>query len=255
MQFPQHFISLAVLYTLFANLFALGADTRPLNSRVRHFINLTNGVEAIPGLLACGVRESEINYVRIQSTHCESRNYNGILENLDSTFLMSLARGNICLLYDYGSRGTGKLIGEEDEKYGIPRAYWLGVEWIRHALANVWNLPESCAEKRYVRGYNSVDHFNEQLQMIPKTLRRRLKYYRSFLVTENLHLYPIYKRTTHDSDKQFHIDVMADSMGGGLTEKVAEIDHYVSEEFLKNKMPGMALYKPEDFLGKGRASA
>ena len=86
-------------------------DVKPLKTRIRHFINLTNGVEAIPGLLACGVRESEINYVRIQSTHCESRNYNGILENLDSTFLMNLARGNICLLYDYGSRGTGKLIG------------------------------------------------------------------------------------------------------------------------------------------------
>ena len=250
-----HFVFLAVTYVLFAILCVRGVDVKPLKTRIRHFINLTNGVEAIPRLLACGVKESEINYVRIQSTHCESRNYNGILENLDSTFLMNLARGNICLLYDYGSRGTGKLIGENDEKFGIPRSYWLGVEWIRHALANIWNLSESCGEKRYVRGYNSANHFNEQVQLIPKTLRRRLKYYRSFLVTENLHLYPIYKRTLHDSNKQFHIDMMTESMGGGSPEEVAEIDSYVIDEFLKINLPEMALYRPEDFLGKGRASA
>ena len=248
-----HFTCLVALYALCLTLCVL-ANVRPLNSRLRHFINLTNGVEAIPGLLAAGVKESEINYVRIQSTHCESRNYNGILENLDSTFLMNLARGNVCLVYDYGSRGTGKLIGEDNEKFGIPRAYWLGVEWIRHALASVWNLPESHAEKRYVRGYNSVDHFNEQVQLIPKTLRRRLKYYRPFLVTDTLHLYPIYRRTVHDSNKQFHIDVMAESMGVAPIEGIAEIDRYVCEEFMKN-LPDMALYRPEDFLGKGRASA
>ena len=90
------------------------ASSSTLRKRVRHFINLTNGIEIVPKLLSNGVKEQELNYIRIQSTHCESRNYNGILESLDTTLLMNLARGNICLLYDFGSRGTGTLIGEED---------------------------------------------------------------------------------------------------------------------------------------------
>ena len=243
------------LWALTFTCLAVATTTQPLNSRLRHFINLTNGIEVVPTLIANGVKEAEINYVRIQSTHCESRNYISILENIDTNLLMNLARGNICLLYDYGSRGTGKLIGEDDEKFGIPRAYWLGVEWIRHALADIWNLPESCVERRYVRGYNSVSHFNEQVQLIPKTLRRKLKYYRPYLVTEHLHLYPIYKRTIHDSNKQFHVDLLTETMGIAPTQGVSEIDHFIMEEFIPQYVPDMALYRPQDFLGKGRASA
>ena len=52
-------------------------EDRALDSyskRVRHFINLTNGMEAIPSILENeAIPLSEINYIRIQSTHCESR--------------------------------------------------------------------------------------------------------------------------------------------------------------------------------------
>lgn len=33
---------------------------------------------------------------------------------------MNLALGYVCVVYDYGSRGTGM----EDEREGIPRAFW-----------------------------------------------------------------------------------------------------------------------------------
>ena len=48
------------------------------------------------------------------------RNYEGIIENLDYNLLMSLALGYVCVIYDYGSRGNGM----EDQREGIPRAYW-----------------------------------------------------------------------------------------------------------------------------------
>jgi hypothetical protein len=59
-------------------------------------------------------------YFRLQSTHCEVRNYEGIIENLDYNLLMSLALGYVCVVYDYGSRGNGM----DDEREGIPRAFW-----------------------------------------------------------------------------------------------------------------------------------
>lgn len=241
--------------------FAASTAVPSLDKRLRHFINLTNGIEAIPQLLSSGVNENELNYIRIQSTHCESRNYNAILEGLDTTLLMNLARGNVCLLYDFGSRGTGTLIGEDDEKYGIPRAYWMGTEWIRHALASIWHLPEARLGKRYVRGYNSVDHFNEQIMLIPKVLRRRIKYFRPYVTTKHLHLYPIYKRTMEDANKQFHVDTMASSTwiakATAAEEQDAEvslIDNYIEHTFIPRHVPGMGLYRGTDFVNIGRAS-
>ena len=78
------------------------ASTTALPSDKRgsvHFINLSNGVEALPMLE--GVPTS---FVRIQSSHCEANNFNGILGGLDSTFLMYLAMGHDCYIYDFGSR-------------------------------------------------------------------------------------------------------------------------------------------------------
>jgi hypothetical protein len=245
-----------VLILLQGILFWGLAQSLVLKPGLRHFINLTNGIEVIPQLLANGVRENEINYIRLQSTHCESRNYNGIIESLDATLLMSLARGDICLLYDYGSRGTGSLIGEDDEKYGIPRAYWMGVEYIRHTLASVWNLEESGGKeatqvKRYVRGYNSGPHFDEQIAAMPKTLRRKLKYFRPYVATRHLHLYPIYRRTLHDADKQFHVDTMTSSLPS-VEIDTDTIDEYIEKEFLPSVVPDMQLYRSEDFMGLGR---
>ena len=85
-----------------------------------HFINLSNGVEALPMLE--GVPTS---FVRIQSSHCEANNFNGILGGLDSTFLMYLAMGHVCYIYDFGSR---------NKKRKAPRAVWYGITFVKYAL-------------------------------------------------------------------------------------------------------------------------
>ena len=58
-----------------------------------HFVNLSNGVEALPLL-----QGQPFAFVRIQSSHCEANNFNGILGALDSTFLMYLAMGHDCYM-------------------------------------------------------------------------------------------------------------------------------------------------------------
>lgn len=44
-----------------------------------HFINLSNGAESLPLLKQLGV---PFSFTRMQSSHCESQNFDGILSNL-----------------------------------------------------------------------------------------------------------------------------------------------------------------------------
>ena len=64
----------------------------------RHFVNLKNGVEAIPTLDALGIPH---DYLRIQSTMCEVGDMEKVLLELDATFLVSAALGYSCVVYDY----------------------------------------------------------------------------------------------------------------------------------------------------------
>ena len=99
------------------------ATTKALHPDKRgsvHFINLSNGIELLPMLQ--GIPAS---FVRIQSSHCEANNFNGILGGLDSTFLMYLAMGHDCYIYDLGSR---------NKKRKAPRAVWYGITFIKYAL-------------------------------------------------------------------------------------------------------------------------
>ena len=99
----------------------------PSTLSVRHFINLKNGVEAIPTLRAVGI--DDYAFVRIQSTLCEVGDMEKMLLELDANLLVSLALGYSCVVYDFGSR---------DKKRGVPRALWYGLEFTRFALNRYW---------------------------------------------------------------------------------------------------------------------
>jgi hypothetical protein len=79
----------------------------------RHFANLTNGLEALPGLAAAGL---PAGFVRLQSTRCEQGLLADLLADLDAGLLFALAAGIPCLVHDYGSR---------NKKRGAPRAVWM----------------------------------------------------------------------------------------------------------------------------------
>jgi hypothetical protein len=55
-----------------------------------HFLNLTNGLEALPVL-----REARLPfaYCRIQSTACEQQKFEQIINEVDANMLMALATG------------------------------------------------------------------------------------------------------------------------------------------------------------------
>ena len=75
-------------------------------SPVSHFVNLTNGLEAVPTLLALGVRDFTL--VRLTSTACEQRRHADFLREADASLLAALAAGRVALVWDTSSRERGR---------------------------------------------------------------------------------------------------------------------------------------------------
>eukprot|EP00967_Tisochrysis_lutea_P036972 scaffold44529_cov30-Tisochrysis_lutea.AAC.2 len=218
----------------------------------KHFLNLSNGVEAISGLLADEVLAESLGFCRIQSSQCEAQDFPGLLANLDHDMMLHLALGHECRVYDFGSRGAVWIDpdGHQSEKY-VPRAIWWGLEWWRYALNNVWELPNTRAP--ILRGVNVESRFREALRALPKKQRKRLKYYRAFTPTdlEEVRLLGYYAAAETDGDKAAHRRILR-SFSGLLSENIQSGKIEVRPEkfgmelydplVLSGRVPGNALY-------------
>jgi len=150
-----------------------------------HFINLTNGIEKIPDLV-------EYSFIRIQSTACEQKRWDFILQDLDHNLLMNLAMGNKCIIYDFSKKGRS-------------RALWQGVEWIKFILNIVWFGIEP---KAIVKKRNVTDYFHEQREAVSRSTIKKLKYYRKFLLTNELKCVIVGNITEHDGDYPYYTDLI-----------------------------------------------
>lgn len=194
---------------------AAGAPPRsfdPSTLDVRHFINLKNGVEAIPTLRAVGI--DDYAFVRIQSTLCEVGDMEKMLLELDANLLVSLALGYSCVVYDYGSR---------DKKRGVPRSLWYGLEFTRFALNRYWfagtGEPAEAGSTNHnhspvLRGKRVDADFRRKLSSLSKSAKKRIKYYRKFVPQEVLDTYPgvrlvgAYAATDKDDDEGFYAETL-----------------------------------------------
>lgn len=59
----------------------------------KHYVNLTNGIEALPALTSL-IPPNELRFTRLQSSHCEIGAYDKILREVDHDMLWSLANGH-----------------------------------------------------------------------------------------------------------------------------------------------------------------
>ena len=161
-----------------------------------HFINLTNGLEALPVLQSVGIQPA---FVRIQSTLCEQGHLERLITELDATLLLRLALGQTCLIYDFGSR---------NKKRAAPRAIWYGLEFIKYALADAWNPDDRRPERRaFLRGHDARAAFDGHIREFSTSTKRKLKYYAQYMPSEGLEevkLYGVYSSTSHDIDAPFY---------------------------------------------------
>lgn len=179
---------------------------RPSSSKaVRHYVNLTNGIEALRAL-ADFVPADEIRFMRMQSSHAEASAYDKILSELDHDLLWSLASGYTCYLYDFASRNP---------KRGVPRSQFLGCEFVKWALAYLWFGRESplLPKSVNVRGKNVVPFWLGEIlpYKINKETKKRIRYYSPFCESNEvsvIDLRAIYGRATLiDGKKEAHVDL------------------------------------------------
>jgi hypothetical protein len=150
------------------------ADTNgvnpPLNSSglfATHFLNLTNGLEWIEEVPSPSL-------IRIESTAIEKADVWRIMRDLDSGFLMSVAIGRECHVYDCGTRRyTSKTIS-------------VGLPMIRDMLLRFWS--------------------GEPPSLLTDAAReagRRLRYFRRYY-QGRVRIVGHSRRTEHDGDVDFY---------------------------------------------------
>lgn len=153
----------------------------------RHYLNLTNGLDALEKYYF-----SEINVIRIQSTKMELKQCEDVIADLDYDFLLHLALGFRCVVYDYTKRGRKKQ----------PRAIWQGLKWVEYVLNRIWFDQEMRCEN----GMNVF--FREQYMKLSRKTRNKIKYFRKFLKTDHLTIEVVTDLTKHDGDYCYFSDLL-----------------------------------------------
>eukprot|EP00188_Purpureofilum_apyrenoidigerum_P003348 Plantae.Rhodophyta-Purpureofilum_apyrenoidigerum.ctg3475.p2 GENE.Plantae.Rhodophyta-Purpureofilum_apyrenoidigerum.ctg3475~~Plantae.Rhodophyta-Purpureofilum_apyrenoidigerum.ctg3475.p2 ORF type:complete len:282 (-),score=43.49 Plantae.Rhodophyta-Purpureofilum_apyrenoidigerum.ctg3475:227-1072(-) len=199
--------------------------SHPLNSRYpnareerlntlpnKHFVNLTNGIETLK-VVRDRLHVKDPMFLRLQSSLCERGAYEKILSETDHNFLTHVATGHNCYVYDLASRS---------KKYGVPRAIWYGLEFVRYACAFCWfgeNSPQ-LPETVLLRGKNVArTWFNVMKHDVSKSARQRLKYYREFVTemgVDDIRIYGIVGQPTKlDGCKDLHAKMIRDTYESG----------------------------------------
>lgn len=165
------------------------------------FLNLTNGIERLNSEF---INYDELSFIRIQSTHLEQKNYENIFLTLDSNFLMHLAMGFKCVVYDYGSRRSD----------GVSRSCWQGLELIRYACNKYWfDLIQITEEEFVKKQYNNFEHCYRNC----KSIQRKLEYFKNFtnpeLKESGIKLEWISEKTDNDGNMSYYQNVIKNYIG------------------------------------------
>lgn len=169
---------------------------------MKHFINLTNGIEAIKEY-----KLTDYSFIRIQSTTIERKDWIKLLGDLDHNFLVNLALGEECKVYDYGTnRKFSKTI-----YYGLPliefclNRYWYSYESPAYRYTRQGVLM-SDTETSFQHIYNELFVYNSTKDK--EKLKTKLKYYKKFLNSNKINLIGISSSTTNDGRYEFYTSIL-----------------------------------------------
>lgn len=180
--------------------------------KIKNFINLTNGIEAIKRL-----EELNLNYdfIRIQSTTLERKNYIKLFLDLDHNFLINLALGNLCVVHDRGTnRNYSKVIykGLPIIEYLLNR-YWYGIlgEQYRYSRDGFQKLSVG---NEYDLIYKTIFEFNNNKEKT--AVKTKLKYYKKYLNGNKVSILGISKSTTNDGKYEYFSSILKKCNNGKL---------------------------------------
>jgi len=179
---------------------------------IKHFINLTNGIEFISELQEKGI--TDINFIRIESTTLERKDFIKLLNSLDSNLLMYLALGYKCYFYDAGTNRN------------FSKTCYLGVPLINYILSRRWtgNVPIAYRYSRSgkeritdVAGrsdwiYNFLFTF-EQSDKAKRSMKRKIDYYKRYITNGKIgELIPISHSTSNDGNYAYYAKVVNENL-------------------------------------------
>ena len=156
-----------------------------------NYINLTCWIEAIPKI------EGEVRFIRIQSTWLEQHRFDDLILSLDYDFLMNVALGRECVIYDYGARKP------------IPRAVYQGVEFIKYVLNRRWLGKEykTNVSRNHKHKMNSDKYFNQVYLSLSRKALNKLDYFLPFVKGE-VNIRAVTESTTHSEDKAWYSEIL-----------------------------------------------
>lgn len=155
---------------------------------VKFYLNLTNGIEALE-------KEgfSDANFIRIQSTACEQKRWDFILQELDYNFLMDIALGNNVCVVDFGA------------KKEVPRALYQGVAFIKYVLNRRWL---NTIIQPTVRGNDCAKYFDECYRNLDKRTLKKIDYFRKFVKTKEIEIFRVSASTDKDGNYEYYRDLL-----------------------------------------------
>lgn len=162
-------------------------------SKRKIFINLTNGIEALENY---DFLNENISFIRILSTHCERSNFERILENLDSNFLLHLALGYECIVYDYAANCE------------VSKAINVGLEWIRYVTNLRW-----LDNKNYrpiIKNVDVGEHFWKHYKDLKRPTKNKIDYFKKYLNTDKVILYGVSTQSKYDNKYDKFKEILID---------------------------------------------
>lgn len=154
--------------------------------KVEKYLNLTNGLEYLKEI-------KEYKVIRIQSTLCEAKCWDKLINDLDYNFLLDLAQGNTVKIYDTSS------------KKNMSRALYQGVEFIKYVLNKRWFNKE---EKTFVNGHNVTSYFRQEYCKLSQNTKKKLDYIKKFLITDQIHIKTYCKKSLYDGKYEYFRELL-----------------------------------------------
>lgn len=167
---------------------------------MRHYINLTNGLEALAEVQATGEPWA---FLRMRSTTLEHADWPRLISEVSDDLLMHLALGEACTVHDRGTRRA------------LSKTIYQGVPLVRYLLNRRWHglRPRSVALTGGGGGpaYDGVDWFEtiyeglfERAEGDRGQTKRRMDYYRRYVRGSAVHLIGSSASTEHDGDGAYY---------------------------------------------------
>lgn len=176
-----------------------------------HFINLTNGLEAIDDIL---ITNESWSFCRIRSTTIEKHNWWSLFNiDIDNNLLMRLALGYECIIHD---RGTNRPLSKTIF-YAIPLiTYVLEKTWFEINPENVYALGKNGGKglnliKEFSLLYDEIIQGKNEKSAIT---RKRLNYYKQYTKNNKVNLIGYSKSTKNDGNYEY-MKTIADKIRPG----------------------------------------